>query len=562
MASYPEVLLPPPLRAARARGEWADAFVLLEGGTSATVPPGREVVRAVQGRFLSALQRGSYAVLYRFEKIPAVTLRASPVALDALASAPGVKSVAPIERGSAALWGSVPQIGGDALYESGYRGAGALVAVLDTGIDASHPDIAGRVAGEECFCSEACCPEGTERASGPGSAQSKASHGPHVTGIIASGGTIAGRGVAPEATILAIRVLSDWERGLIMDWLAALDWILAHRPDVNAVNMSLVSDLKFEGECSDANPYGEAFATLLAQFRERGIPVVAASGNDGDTDRLPMPACIATSIAVGAVDQHDSIAASSNTSPWVDLLAPGVRIVSDVPGGLVLPLSGTSMAAAHVTGAVAALLPLVPVRYADVLAEIFAATGAPIVDQRRCEGASCPVFPRIDARAALAKLAATPSFHPGGGNRETDCYAEWRVRGAEGIPWFRAARVRCTDGDTRCDADTEPGQCTFTVTPCFAVPDPRLPACDPRRAISSYLPLGFQERRSTNPLDTENFARFTASLPPLPVGAPATCGPPFEFVVRTRSARSLRLLAAAGPRRDVDRLRLACLPAS
>jgi subtilisin family serine protease len=245
--------------------------------------------------------------------------------------------------------------------------------------------------------------------------------------------------VAPEAAILAIRVVNDSLRGLLADWLAALDWILAHRPDVNAVNMSLVSDQKFEGECSDADTYTEAFASLLAQFHERGIPVVAASGNDGETARMAAPACVSTSIAVGAVDRDDSIPAFSNASPLLDLLAPGVGIVSDIPGGLVFPSTGTSMAAAHVTGAIAALLPLVPVRYADVLAKVFATTGVPIDDPRQCEGGPCPTFPRIDVRAAMEKLTAASGLHPGGGNRQTDCDAEWRVRGAEALPWFRTA---------------------------------------------------------------------------------------------------------------------------
>jgi len=488
-------------------------------------------------------------------------LRASPAALDALARAPEVEAVAPMAHGSAALWGSVPQIGADAVHEAGYRGAGATIAVLDTGIDASHPDIAGRVVGEECFCTEQCCPGGTARASGPGSAQSKAWHGPHVAGIIASNGTVAGPGAAPEASIVAVRVLNDSQRGLLSDWLAALDWILANRPEVNAVNMSLVSDQKFKGECSDADAYTMAFARLLGQFHDRGIPVIAASGNEGETDKLPAPACVGRSIAVGAVNREDVVVPSSNASPWLDLLAPGERIVSDIPGGLALPLSGTSMAAAHVTGTIAALLPLVPMRYADVLASILAATGVPVLDARRCEGGACPVFPRIDARPALERLRVASDLLPGSGSRETDCYAEWRVRGAEGFEWFRPARLRCTDGDSRCDTDARPGQCTFAITPCFAVPDPRLPACDPRLAISSALPLDSRARKAGDPLDAENFARLAAALPELPLAVPMTCGEPFGFAVHARSARSLRLLVAAGPRRDVDRLRLVCLPA-
>jgi subtilisin family serine protease len=101
---------------------------------------------------------------------------------------------------------SVPMIRGDEVRALGLTGQGVTVAVLDTGIDAQHPDLRDAIVEEECFCA-GCCANGTSRQSGAGSANDDDGHGTNVAGIIASAGRVAPVGVAPGVAIVAIRVL-------------------------------------------------------------------------------------------------------------------------------------------------------------------------------------------------------------------------------------------------------------------------------------------------------------------------------------------------------------------
>jgi subtilisin family serine protease len=221
----------------------------------------------------------------------------------------------------------------------GQGGAGARVAVLDTGVDCGHEDLAGG------------CVYGANF-SGFSQPFDDHGHGTHVAGIIgarANGvGTI---GVAPESTIYAVKVLDASGRGAL-SWVAGgIDWAVQN--GVQVINMSL-----------SATVTSIALNDAVAAAQAAGVLVVSAAGNTGCCNTVGYPAKLSGSMAVGAVDQFNLIASFSSRGPEVDISAPGVAVRAPVPTGtctLCDPtgdklLSGTSMATPHVAGVGALLM--------------------------------------------------------------------------------------------------------------------------------------------------------------------------------------------------------------
>lgn len=246
---------------------------------------------------------------------------------------------------------SVPQIGAPAAYQAGFTGQGVRVAVLDTGIDAGHPDLTGRVGEAHNF---------TEAAD----AGDTVGHGTHVASIIAGSGAASGgkyHGVAPDATLLNGKVC---EEGGCMESaiLAGMQWAAADQ-HADVINMSLGG-----GDTPDVDPLEAAVESLTAQT---GALFVLSAGNDGTDGSVGSPGSADAALTVGAVDRDDALADFSSRGPRVgdgglkpDITAPGVEIVAARADGTEIgtpvgdgyvALSGTSMAAPHVTGAVALL---------------------------------------------------------------------------------------------------------------------------------------------------------------------------------------------------------------
>jgi subtilisin len=206
------------------------------------------------------------------------------------------------------------------------RGKGIKVAVLDTGIDWLHPDLAPNVKGAVSFV--------------PGeSAMDGNSHGTHCAGTIAAAINGVGVvGVAPEASLYAVKVLSNSGSG---NW----SWLIA------GLNWCIQNQIKI---CSMSLGGGGAPVALEAMVNaafNAGLLLIAAAGNNGGA--VGFPGKYKNVIAVSAIDSANVIAPFSSRGPEVELAAPGVNVLSTVPGGGFGTKSGTSMACPHVAGGAA-----------------------------------------------------------------------------------------------------------------------------------------------------------------------------------------------------------------
>jgi serine protease len=266
-------------------------------------------------------------------------------------------------------------------------GAGVTVAVVDTGVDSAHPDLAGQVL------------PGADLITGAeGPVTDPNGHGTHVAGIIAAaagnGEGIAG--VAPGARILPIRVLGANGSGYLSDAANGIVYAAEHGADV--INLSISSTTSID-----------AMTNAIAYARSRGVVVVAAAGNmRGSGSPASYPAADPGVLAVAATDSADRIAPYSNAGDYVDVAAPGSAVLSTFPGGY-RTLSGTSMAAPHVA-ALAALVraadrALTPDQVEQVLESSAVDLGAPGRDDDHGYG-------RVDAAAALASLSAPDEPEP------------------------------------------------------------------------------------------------------------------------------------------------------
>jgi hypothetical protein len=222
------------------------------------------------------------------------------------------------------------------------RGAGVLIAVLDTGIDPSHPMFARNIAGGYDFIDNDSDP--TDVANGidedhDGVPDGAYGHGTHVAGIVAL--------TAPQARLLIVRVLDAEGRGDVKTVAAGIRWAVGHGARV--INMSF-----------GMTRSSSAVSIAIAEANARGIVCVAAAGNSGAEFPQEYPALSPQALSVAATGFDDRPAPFTSYGTFVDMSAPGVDIRSAYPGGRYVLWSGTSMAAPFVSGSAALLLGLHP----------------------------------------------------------------------------------------------------------------------------------------------------------------------------------------------------------
>lgn len=274
----------------------------------------------------------------------------------------------------ATLADSTQQIGAPVAWQAGLDGKGSTVAVLDTGVDAGHPDLAGRIALAKDFTGSS---HGADDLIG---------HGTHVASTIAGTGAASGgkeRGVAPGANLIIGKVLGDSGYGYDSDIIDGMEWAVAQHADV--ISMSLGSQLAAT-TCDD--PIAQALNQLSAS--STSLFVVAAGNMGPRQNTVSSPGCATSALTVGAVDAKDATAQFSSRGPVgvshivkPEIAAPGVNILAAAAGGRGVyayqTMSGTSMATPHVSGAAAIAKEAHPTMTGAQIKELLTSSANPTV---------------------------------------------------------------------------------------------------------------------------------------------------------------------------------------
>ncbi|WP_030390608.1 S8 family peptidase [Streptomyces sp. NRRL S-241] len=240
---------------------------------------------------------------------------------------------------------STKQVAATAAWAAGYDGKGTKVAVLDTGTDLDHPDLAGRVSASKNFTDSDTDAD-------------RQGHGTHTISTVGGSGAASGgakKGVAPGAELLSGKVLNDGGYGLDSWIIAGMEWAVEAKADV--VSMSLGDPS--QTACDDP------LAAAAERLSQQGPLFVIAAGNSGPgNNTVSSPGCAPSVLTVGAVDRDDTTATFSSRGPAglqhtlkPEIAAPGVGISAAAAGGRGVyayqSMSGTSMATPHVAGAAA-----------------------------------------------------------------------------------------------------------------------------------------------------------------------------------------------------------------
>ena len=396
----------------------------------AAVQTQRQAISTAQDALLQRMQAFNLTPIARYQFIPFMAVEVDATALAELASLPEVTSIAEDVPVPADLASATQVIGADQAWANGYTGVGQVVAILDTGVDKTHPFFTtggNKVISEACYSttfapnnSVTVCPGGVEQSTAVGSgidctavvtgypgAISGCQHGTHVAGIAAGNDGGTNIGVARDADIIAIQVFSlftglDDVRTYTNDQILGLERVYALRNTYNiaAANMSLGGGQYFS--VCDTDPFLVATKAAIDNLLAAGIATIISSGNEDYRDSTGAPGCISTAVTVGATEDDDDVADFSNIAPFVDLLAPGVDIVSSIPGGETASFEGTSMSAPMTTGAWAVMRAITPTATVNDLLTIFQ-NSATLVDDNRSLGIETDM-PRINLDMAIDQL--------------------------------------------------------------------------------------------------------------------------------------------------------------
>jgi serine protease AprX len=349
-------------------------------------------------------------VLDQYSLINAVKVNVpSKEAAEQLSKLPGVKYVEKDITFHAALDKSAPQMGAPVAWESGFTGKGVTVAVVDTGIDGTHPDLKGRIVGWKDLVSGGTTP------------YDDFGHGTHCAGIIAGNGAASNgkyRGIAPEVSLIGVKVLGKDGSGNESDILAGIEY--AADSSAQVISMSLGSD-----------EHSRAICEAVTRAVQKGKIVVVAAGNSGPkSGTIGCPSDNKDVITVGAVDPADYLCSFSSRGPMKDgsvkpdVVAPGFQVVSCRASGTMenkaiaryyLAESGTSMACPMVSGTVALMVQndpqLTPVKAREILRKTAKPLGSQVPNSYYGYG-------RVSIRDALAYMggnltAPTPTPMPG-----------------------------------------------------------------------------------------------------------------------------------------------------
>ncbi|NOZ82694.1 MAG: S8 family serine peptidase, partial [Euryarchaeota archaeon] len=386
--------------------------------------------QSVRGSVREGVVAAGGRVVGEFSTISGMIAEIPASKIPILANNPDVELIVEDRPVRAFLTESVPLINAEDVWSriiggSSITGRGQSVCIIDTGVNYTHPDLGGgfgsgyKVLGGYDFVNNDPDPMDDD------------GHGTHVAGIVAANGSI--KGVAPDAGIVAIKVLNASGSGLSSDVLAGIDWCVSNASvyNITVISMSLGGSELYTTYCDASETlFRDAINAAVA----RNISVVVATGNDANYTALPSPACIRNATRVGATYDANVGGVSWGTcndgSTYADkitcftnrgagfpdiLLAPGALINSTSISGGYAVYGGTSMAAPHVSGVIALLNQEYRAFYGtapapEYLFSVLNSTGVPIYDT-----ATGATYYRVDALAAYEAISPEPpsiSFVP------------------------------------------------------------------------------------------------------------------------------------------------------
>lgn len=315
----------------------------------------RVIVRHKRSVFSAeaALSR-SPTIEQKFRLFPAEAVEVTPGEIDELSQQEDVAHIWPDMPVEACLNSSAPAINVPQVWnEAGLKGDGIRIAIVDTGLDDSHPDFAGRVMAAESFVG--------------GNTDDENGHGTHVAGVISGSGSQSGgnyTGVAPAAHLYIAKALRADGSGSMSSVMAGIEWAVLEQ-QAQIINLSLGG----RGPCDGT----DALSVLCDEaVRQAGVVICVAAGNWGpEASTIGPPGCARYVITVGAMTDAGEIAAFSSRGPTADgrikpdIVFPGVEIIAPQAEGTQLGAivaegyvvaEGTSMAAPHASGVAALML--------------------------------------------------------------------------------------------------------------------------------------------------------------------------------------------------------------
>lgn len=396
----------------------------------------RAAIAETRGRLLRELGAKRFTNLKEADEVPYVAMHVTLETLRALERSPHVVGISEDEEVEADLGSPAGTSSNENIvdwwnyysvdvyrssWQNGYTGSGQTVVIADTGVQRSHPWLSGKVISEACYSTTTPgsyyggCPNGSWTQTGTGSAAEckfntgACSHGTHVAGIAA--GT---NGVASSANIIGIQIFHKHPTtGQPTYYESDVMWALKRTYDLRqsyaiaAINLSIGGGFGISGGsgyCDSSSTDLKNMYAWVQTLRAANIATVVSTGNDGWSNAARAPACLSNVISVGnsTLDSYgrEAVFTGSNSASFVSLLAPGTHICSSVTYQTYDCLwKGTSMAAPHVAGAIAALKQLRP--SASVTSEISAlrSAGPFIYDSRN--GVS---LRRLDVWGSLISL--------------------------------------------------------------------------------------------------------------------------------------------------------------
>jgi len=323
------------------------------------------IIRRKEGVFSAqSLLPSSPKIDHTFTLFPGEACSIVASDIDTLSQRDDIEEIWPDLPVQAWLNTSVPKLETPKVWEAGFKGTGVKVAIIDTGIDETHPDFEGRIVASKSFVSD--------------SATDDNGHGTHVAGIVAgSGAKSDGKyvGVAPEASLYVAKVLRSDGGGSMSGVMAGIEWAVLEQ-EVQILNLSLGSAVSCDGT--------DALSVLCDEaVTQAGVIVCVAAGNTGPNPKtIGSPGCARQVITVGAVDDDDQIARFSSRGPTADgrikpdIVYPGVGIAAAQATGTRLgpvvvegyiAIDGTSMATPHAAGVAALMLQAKPELEAEQL---------------------------------------------------------------------------------------------------------------------------------------------------------------------------------------------------